>query len=36
MELSSILCMIVCVGLNWGAAAYICYKIQKSESDKNK
>ena len=35
MELSGIICMIVCVALNWGAAAIIGYKIQKAESSKN-
>ena len=36
MQLSGLICMIVCVALNWGAAAYIGYKIQKSESQKDK
>lgn len=31
MELSSIICLIVCVALNWGASALIVWKIQKAE-----
>lgn len=34
MELSAIICMIVCVALNWGSAAAIAIKIQRSEKNK--
>ena len=31
MDLSSVICMIVCVALNWGASALILRRIQKIE-----
>ena len=34
MEFSAIVCMLVCVFLNWGAAAIVAVKIQKSETRK--
>lgn len=36
MELSSVLCLIVCVALNWGSSAIIIWKIQKIEAMKRK
>lgn len=36
MEWSSVVCLIVCVTLNWGSSAFIVWKIQKIEKMKGK
>lgn len=36
MELSSVLCLIVSVALNWGCSAIIIWKIQKAEEKKGR